>query len=121
MSALRHWWEVARVREEVRAAAGAIDDVQMSLYNAAYGTKDGTAQYADPAYFGEITFPAHNLVDLMAKVAVRLAGPTAPEEIYKRTPALRRLDQGMGGGKSHGLIGLWHLAEHPEALAATEI
>ena len=26
----------------------------------------------------------------------------------------------MGGGKSHGLIGLWHLAAHPAALAATD-
>jgi len=118
---LRPWWEVTPLRDEVRAAGGAIDDVQMSLFNAVYGSPVGTALYADPAYYGEITFPAENLVDLMASVAVRLAGPTAPEEIYKRAPAMRRLDQGMGGGKSHGLIGLWHLAEHPEALAATEV
>jgi len=27
----------------------------------------------------------------------------------------------MGGGKSHGLIGLWHLAAHPQALGGTDI
>ena len=26
----------------------------------------------------------------------------------------------MGGGKSHGLIGLWHLAAHPAVLATTD-
>ena len=26
----------------------------------------------------------------------------------------------MGGGKSHGLIGLWHLASHPDAILATD-
>lgn len=121
MAALEPWWQAVPLRDEVRAAAGAIDDVQMSLYNAVYGETDARALYADPGYFGEITFPAENLVDLMAKIAVRLAGAAEPEEIYKRAPALRRLDQGMGGGKSHGLIGLWHLVEHAEALAKTEI
>ena len=52
----------------------------------------------------------------MAKVAVRLGGG----ENYTRARALWRLDQAMGGGKSHGLIGLWHLAAHPAALAETD-
>ena len=66
-----------------------------------------------PAYYGEITHPSPQFIDLMAKVAVRLGGG----EKYTAAPALSRLDQAMGGGKSHGLIGLYHLAEHPEELA----
>ena len=34
---------------------------------------------------------------------------------------MTRLDQGMGGGKSHACIGAWHLAEHPAEFAKTDI
>ncbi|MGZ3642107.1 MAG: hypothetical protein ACXVAI_07575, partial [Candidatus Limnocylindrales bacterium] len=47
----------------------------------------------------EITYPTGQLVDLLAKVAVRLGSAN-----YTAAPALRRLDQGMGGGKSHACI-----------------
>jgi uncharacterized protein DUF499 len=112
------WWEAIRLRVEISNASGGLDDVQMSLFNAVYGAAGEKPPYAKPAYFGEITFPSDNLVDLMAKVAVRLG---AERELYIRAPALYRLDQGMGGGKSHGLVGLWHLAAHPQELAGTDI
>ena len=52
----------------------------------------------------------------MARVAVRLG-----VEGSTQTAAVWRLDQAMGGGKSHGLIGLWHLAAHPTELAPTDL
>ena len=45
-----------------------------------------------------------NLVGFLARVARRLGG--TGESI-----ALFHLDQGMGGGKSHALVGLYHMAE----------
>jgi hypothetical protein len=116
--AVTPWWETIRLRAEISEAAGGLDDVQMSLFNAVYGAAGEKPRYAKPSYYGEITFPSDNLVDLMAKVAVRLGGAG---DLYTRTPALYRLDQGMGGGKSHGLVGLWHLAAHPQDLAQTDI
>jgi hypothetical protein len=112
---LTPWWQVMPLRQEIRDADGSIDDVTMSLYNAVYSK---TVPYKDPVYYGEITHPSVNLADLLAKVAVRLAGPG---DTYLRTPALRRLDQAMGGGKSHGLIGLFHMAAHPVEFASTDI
>jgi hypothetical protein len=111
------WWDALRLRQEVLDSEGSIDDVQMSLYQAAYGTGGERPLYADPGYYGDITHPSPQFIDLMAKVAVRLGGG----EKYRAAPALTRLDQAMGGGKSHGLIGLYHLAEHPEALASTDV
>lgn len=112
---LTPWWKAMPLRQEIRDADGSIDDVTMSLYNAVYSK---TVPYKDPGYYGEITHPSVNLADLLAKVAVRLAGPG---DTYLRAPALRRLDQAMGGGKSHGLIGLFHMAEHPVEFASTDI
>ena len=117
--ATARWWEIIDLRDEVTTSGGAIDDVQMSLHNAVFG-KDGVGAgltpYADAAYFGSITHPTGNLVELMARVAVRLGVPGSTQ-----TSAMWRLDQAMGGGKSHGLIGLWHLAAHPQELAATDL
>ena len=113
------WWEVISLRDEVTSSGGAIDDVQMSLHNAVFGKEGvgaGLTPYTDAAYFGSITHPTGNLVELMARVAVRLGVPGSTQ-----TSAMWRLDQAMGGGKSHGLIGLWHLAAHPEELAETDL
>lgn len=111
------WWHAVRLRREVTSSSGTIDDVQMSLYGAVYG--EGTTQppYADAAYYGEITYPSPNLVGLMARIAVRLGAG----DRYLAAPCVYHLDQGMGGGKSHGLIGLWHLAAHPNELVNTDV
>lgn len=109
------WWEVLALRDEIAASSGSIDDVQMSLFNAVYGAAGERPRYADPRYYGEITHPSPNLTELGARVVVRLAA-----EKYTTASALWHLDQSMGGGKSHGLIGLWHLASHPDAIRATD-
>ena len=111
------WWEVLKLRDEVVHASGSIDDVQMSLFQAVHGTPQDRPPYASAAYYGDITYPSPLFTDLMAKVAVRIGGA----EKHSRARALWRLDQAMGGGKSHGLIGLWHLAAHPAALGQTDV
>ena len=112
--AMTPWWESISLRDEVASGAGQIEDVQMSLFNAV----KGTVPYAKAAYYGEITHPTADLVDLLGKIAVRLGVEGQGSEQAK---AVWRLDQGMGGGKSHGLVGMWHLAEHTSEFSATEI
>ncbi|WP_419837943.1 DUF499 domain-containing protein [Candidatus Poriferisodalis sp.] len=112
------WWQTVKLRPEVEAAHGNIDDVQASLHDAVFGGSSGRSHYADPTYYGQITYPTGSLVGLMAKIAVRLGAQGEPA---KRARALWRLDQAMGGGKSHGLIGLWHLASNPADFATTDL
>jgi Protein of unknown function (DUF499) len=116
-TAVTPWWEVLKLRDEVVHASGSIDDVQMSLFQAVHGTVSDRPPYAEAPYFGEITHPSPLFTDLMAKVAVRLGGGAK----HTRSQALWRLDQAMGGGKSHGLIGLFHLANNPVAMSVTDI
>jgi hypothetical protein len=111
------WWETLRIRPEIIHSSGQIDDVQMSLFQAVYGHGDGRPPYADAAYYGEITHPSPQFIHLLANVAVRLAGGVN----YTAAPALWRLDQAMGGGKSHGLIGLDQLAGDPVRLRRTDV
>src|SRR5262249_55027568 len=102
------WWQALRLRPEVGVNSGNIDDVQMSLFCAVYGNPP--APYGDPEYYGAITYPTATLAGLMSRIAIRLGGG----DHYTSVRALYHLDQGMGGGKSHGLIGLYHMAKSPD-------
>ena len=111
------WWKALKIRQEILSAAGQIDDVQMSLFAAVYGKGAARPLYADATYYGEITHPTARLVDLLTEIAIRIgAGPD-----YLKARAVTRLDQGMGGGKSHSCIGAFHLAADPGALLNTEL
>jgi hypothetical protein len=114
---LTPWWDVLKLRQEVTAGGGSIDDVQMSLFRAVHGVAGERAPYANPTYYGEITHPSPNLVGLMGNVIVRLGGG----DRHTAAPALWQLDQAMGGGKSHGLIGLWQVASNPVQMRHTDV
>ena len=110
------WWDTMKLRDEIVAASGGIRDVQVSLYQAVHGQR-GRVEYADVDYYSEITHPTSGLVDLLASVAVRLGSGVRSEAAHP----VWRGDQAMGGGKSHGLVGLWHMANIPERFAATDL
>ena len=64
--------------------------------------------YADPDSFFKITHPTKGLRDLLSGTFARLsdnasAAPSAEHAVY-------RYETSFGGGKTHGLIALWHLA-----------
>jgi hypothetical protein len=107
-----HWADVLQLRDEVRGSDGSIGELQMSLHKAVYQTVD--APYRKVDYYSDITQPTSSLIGFFAQVARKLGSDT---EGY----ALFHLDQGMGGGKSHSLVGLFHMANNPEAFFATDL
>jgi hypothetical protein len=111
------WWKALKLRQEILDASGQIDDVQMSLFQAVHGSGATRPAYADAGYYGEITHPTDRLVDLLTEIAVRIGGG----DDYLHARAVTRLDQGMGGGKSHACIGAFHLAANPDGLLATQL
>jgi hypothetical protein len=111
------WWKALKIRQEIISASGQIDDVQMSLFRAVHSQGTDKPPYADAGYYGEITHPAERLTDLLTEIAVRIGGGAD----YGKARSVTRLDQGMGGGKSHACIGAFHLAAHPESLFGTEL
>ena len=64
--------------------------------------------YEKPEEFFALTFPTHNLRNLVREVALRLAG--------KNDKAIRQLELTYGGGKTHTLITMWHLVHDPDNL-----
>lgn len=111
------WWKALTIRPEIATSSGVVEDVQMSLFRAVYDTGTERPRYAKASYYGDITHPTPLLVDLLAKIAIRLGGG----QDYQTVPALTRLDQGMGGGKSHACIGAWHCAANATDFAATDV
>lgn len=107
-----HWADILKLRQEVRASDGSVGDLQMSLHKAVYQTVD--VPYRKVDYYGDITQPTPNLVGFFARVARRLGTNTDARALF-------HLDQGMGGGKSHALVGLWHMASNPEGFFATDL
>ncbi|MEU0565186.1 DUF499 domain-containing protein [Nonomuraea sp. NPDC005983] len=111
------WWRTLRLRSEIIDASGVVDDTRVSLYHVVYGKGSSKPPYASASYYGKITHPTEQLTELLTKIAIRLGGGAKADHGIK----LVRLDQGMGGGKSHACIGAWHLATAPEELAGEDI
>ena len=68
----------------------------------------GYEAYSDADAFFALTYPTAGLRDLLAGTFARVSGstvgvPTAEHAVY-------RYETSFGGGKTHGLIALWHLA-----------
>jgi hypothetical protein len=64
--------------------------------------------YEDPKSFFALTYPTHNLRNLVRDVVLRVAG--------KNDKAIRQLELTYGGGKTHTLITLRHLVSDPRKL-----
>src|SRR5579872_480933 len=112
MTPLTPWDKLLILRPEVVAADGGIGELQMSLHKAVYQTFD--VPYREAGYYSDITQPTPNLIGFLSRVARRLSN--AGEAI-----ALYHLDQGMGGGKSHALVGLFHMAANASSFFGTEL
>ncbi len=64
-----------------------------------------SAVYTDAAvFFGQATYPTNGLRQVIGDVFRRLSGDLS-------APAVHRLETGFGGGKTHTLIGLTHIAK----------
>lgn len=109
------WWDCLSLRPEIARAGGNINDVQMSLFSAVH--EEAETEYANVEYYSDITHPTKGLLELMGSIAVRLAAPSHADTVKP----VWRGDQGMGGGKSHAQVGLFHMADSPGAFFNTDL
>lgn len=113
---MANWTDVAELRSEIVNQKGEVRDMRMDLYDVVYHTAE--VPYRNIDYFGQITEPTAGLRRFMGQIASRLGADTTAAASQ---PALYHLDQGMGGGKSHALVGLYHMASDPEAFFRTDL
>jgi hypothetical protein len=79
-----------------------------ALFAASFGRlirNDGPPVYREPALFFRNTFPTEALCSLCQRVFAPLANAAEAGRFF-------RLSTGFGGGKTHALMSLWHLAKN---------
>jgi hypothetical protein len=63
--------------------------------------------YGDPSAFFDLTFPTRGLKELLQRTFGRISGSKVPGSEH----GLIRSETSFGGGKTHGLIAVYHLAK----------
>ena len=101
---LKPWYKVVTPREDLREGKP-LDAAEFAVHLGK--VRDGTApeDYQDPARFFENTFLTRTLLELAGQVVRRLNG------VKTETSAVFNLATQFGGGKTHALTLLYHLAE----------
>jgi len=101
------WHEVVKLRDDLRSGELPLHMFAADLYEVMMqGGKRPI--YEKPENFFALTFPTHNLRNLARGVVLRLAG--------QNDKAVWQLELTYGGGKTHTLITLRHLAFDPASL-----
>jgi hypothetical protein len=95
-----------QLRDDLKSGELSLAVFAADLYAVAMG--EARPVYQDPGEFFALTYPTFNLRELAKDVVTRLAG--------KSEKAVRQLELTYGGGKTHTLITLYHLAHDPEHL-----
>ncbi|MBN1912210.1 MAG: ATP-binding protein [Pirellulales bacterium] len=101
------WHEVVSLRDDLKTGDLSLQMFAADLYEAIM-RRGKQPVYESPESFFALTFPTHNLRNLVRDVAMRLAG--------KNDKAVRQLELTYGGGKTHTLITLYHLVNDPDNL-----
>ncbi len=109
MAKLKPWYQVVTPREDLRENRP-MDASEFAVHlDHIREKRDGvSADYLDPVRFFERTFLTGSLLDLASQVVRRLSGTTV------ETSAIFNMATQFGGGKTHSLTTLFHLASHGE-------
>ncbi|WP_069805283.1 DUF499 domain-containing protein [Thermogemmatispora onikobensis] len=100
------WHGIVRLRDELLSGDLSLASFAADLYDVVM--QRGNSLYREPDEFFSFTYPTANMRRLAREVMQRLAG--------RSDRAVYQLELYYGGGKTHTLITLYHLARRPERL-----
>lgn len=110
MAKLKPWYQVVTPREDLRDNRPLdASEFAVHLDHIRTGRDTVSKDYTDPARFFERTYLTGSLLDLASQVVRRLNG------IQVETSAVFNMATQFGGGKTHSLTTLFHLARHGDA------
>lgn len=101
--AMKPWYKVVTPREDLRSGRP-LDASEFAVHLDHIRDGRAPAVYQDPSAFFDRTYLTRNLSDLATQVVRRLSG------IKVETSAVFNLSTQFGGGKTHALTLLYHLA-----------
>jgi predicted AAA+ superfamily ATPase len=101
---LRPWRDVLVPHTDVATGNFASSEFAADLYKVANEPGDAGSDYADPVEFFARTYLTDGLRDLITIAVRRLSGDD-------NAPPVVNLQTNFGGGKTHSMLSLWHLAD----------
>ena len=107
MAKLRPWYQVVTPREDLRENRP-LDASEFAVHLDHIRDNRAHEDYVKPERFFERTYMTRSLLDLSAQVVRRLSG------IKVETSAVFNMATQFGGGKTHSLTALYHLARGGE-------
>lgn len=99
---LKPWREVLQPHDDVATGNFAASEFAADLYKVAFGGEQDSG-YADPVEFFRRTYLTEGLSDLICRAVRRLSGDD-------NAPPVINLQTNFGGGKTHSMLALWHVA-----------
>jgi hypothetical protein len=109
--ALKPWYAVATPHEDIREGRLAEAVFAANLWAVVQGTAPEV--YLDPEEFFRKTYLTTGLSTVLNRVAAALRGGGESGD------RIISLQTAFGGGKTHTLVALWHLAKHADRLKAS--
>lgn len=97
---MKPWHEIVELRPGLTEGLLDMKDLAADLHAVHEGK--ATQDYLEPQSFFELTYPTQNVIELAHSVMGRLSG--------QNDKAVHVLAQNFGGGKTHSLVALYHLA-----------
>ena len=97
------WRSVLKPREEVATGNFQSSEFAADLYKVAREDNSLGGEYSDPIEFFARTYLTEGLRDLLGRAVRRLSGDTNASPVIN-------LQTNFGGGKTHSMLALWHLA-----------
>jgi predicted AAA+ superfamily ATPase len=107
---LRPWTDIVEPHVDVRSGDLAMGTYAANLAAVAEGRHTGAAVYSDPDEFFASTYFTEAMQKVLSDAWRVLAGKSGDRVLQLRTP--------FGGGKTHTLLALYHLATSPRAAHA---
>lgn len=105
--ALQPWYAIATPHKDIRE--GRLEEAVFAANIWAVVQRTAPEVYLDPEEFFRKTYMTVGLGAILARVAEALRSGEAGDRIIS-------LQTSFGGGKTHTLVALWHLAKHAERL-----
>ena len=99
---LRPWREVLPPHEDVATGNFHASEFAADLYKVATGG-EGDSDYANPVEFFKRTYLTEGLRDLIGRAVRRFSGDDNASPVVN-------LQTNFGGGKTHSMLALWHVA-----------
>jgi predicted AAA+ superfamily ATPase len=112
LKGVKRVWEVCEPHPDVFARDPDPSLFAISLHHVVQGHAD--RDYTDPERFFSRTYMTRALSDLLERVIGRLVGQEG------RGAPILRLETPFGGGKTHTMTALYHIARYPEAVSEHE-